>query len=194
MKRARVPRDFWSCELDKIPVAMPYVGELDKYVATMHISEKQGRSLYLYANVYGTGKTGAAVAILKEAMRRGGRGLFISAIEMEAIFGKNGDHERLEHEPDIRLAEAVCKTHFLVLDDLGAEKSIPWAAPWVEKIIKMRSNGRLPTIITSNDEPIDLMQRIQSVASILGGRYDGIEIRGINWRLDGPPEVMNNGT
>lgn len=178
---ARIPADFWRCELKKIPEktpALPYRKQLIDYVKNLPSKDKGGAGLYLHGP-YGSGKSGAACAIGKEAMRRGGRVLFISSLELDAVFGKGLDNT---------LREAALKTHFLIFDDVGAEKGIPWSPTWVETIIKLRNNNRLPTIITSNDKPIEFCSRIKSVASILGGRYEAIQVSGLDWRLDPPKE------
>lgn len=177
MESARIPRAYWNCELANIPDSLAHAKPLKDYVANIGQRDRDGRGLYLFG-IYGTGKTGAGVAILKEAMRRGGRAVFFSALELEPVFGKHTD-------PGLR--EAVLKTHFLVLDDLGAEKGISWSPQWVETVIKLRNNEKLPTIITTNEKPIELFSRIKSIASILGGGYDAVHVFGHDWRMDGPP-------
>lgn len=176
---SRIPTDFWRCEISKIPDKTPplvYKTQLANYVKNLPSKDKEGVGLYLFGP-YGSGKSGAACAIGKEAIRRGARTLFISSLELDATFGKGLDND---------LREAALKTHFLIFDDVGAEKGIPWSPTWVETIIKLRNNNRLPTIITSNDKPLDFCSRIKSVASILGGRYEAIQVSGIDWRLDPP--------
>jgi DNA replication protein DnaC len=177
LEGARIPKALWNCNLGNIPERLVYGGVLRNYVSTMHQSEKEGKSLYLHG-IYGRGKSGAAVAVAKEALSRGGRVIFVSALELEAAFGK---------ESDFKLKNAMLRTHFLILDDLGAEKAIPWSPQWVETVIKLRNNDSLPTIITSNDKPLDFMGRIKSVASILGGNYQDIFVEGHDWRMDGKP-------
>lgn len=177
---SRIPADFWRCEVTKIPekpTTLTYKKQLLDYVKCLPARDKAGIGLYLHGP-YGSGKSGAACAIGKEVMRRGGRVLFLSSLELDSVFGKGHD--------DIR--EAAVKTHFLIFDDVGAEKGIPWSPTWVETIIKLRNNNRLPTIVTSNDKPIEFCSRIKSVASILGGRYEAIQVSGIDWRLDPPKE------
>jgi DNA replication protein DnaC len=178
LRFSRIPSDFWHCEITKIPETMAYRQQLITYVKQLPEMDKQGKCLFLFGP-YGSGKTGAACAIGKEAMRRGGRVIFLSSLELEPIFGKGLDNA---------LREACLKTHFLIFDDVGAEKSVPWSPAWVETIVKLRNNNRLPTIITSNEKPIETCSRIKSIASIFGGRYDAIKVEGIDWRMDPPKE------
>lgn len=176
---SRIPRNFWNCELSKIPDKFAYKTSLVKYLNSIQQNDRDGKSLYLHG-AYGRGKTGAAVALVKEAMRRGARVCFVSALELDSIFGKGQDEE---------YRKAILNTHFLIFDDLGAEKQIPWSPQWLETIIKLRNNNNLPTFITSNDKPIETMQRIKSIASLLGAKYDEILVEGHNWRLDGAPSI-----
>lgn len=178
MESARIPRGYWNCELTSIPDTLPYGQALKDYVKNIRERDVNGQGLYLFGP-YGSGKSGGAVALAKEAMRRGGRALWFSSLEFEPVFGKHQDAE---------LRKAVLGTHFLILDDLGAEKGISWSPQWVETVIKLRNNEQLPTIITSNDDPMTLMGRIKSIASILGGGYHAVHVKGHDWRMDGPPK------
>jgi len=177
MEAARIPEMYWDCEAGKIPETAQHYKALKAYVDDLPARDKAGKGLYLYGP-YGRGKSGAAVGILKEAMRRGGRGMFIHALELETVFGKHLD------EP---YRQAVLKTQFLVFDDVGAERSISWSPQWIETIMKLRISKRLPTLMTSNDSPEDFIKRIKSIGSIFAGYYDDVEVVGHNWRLDGPP-------
>jgi DNA replication protein DnaC len=180
---SRMPNDLWACSIDKIPDKFSYKAVLKDFIKNLYKTEKLGLGLYLYGP-YGSGKSGAAVAIIKEAMRRGGRAIFLSSLELETVFGKNMDPE---------LYKAALNTHFLIFDDVGAEKQIPWSPIWVETVVKLRNNNRLPTIITSNDDPVAFYSRIKSIASIMGGKYEAVKIEGIDWRLD-PPISPKDGT
>jgi len=174
---SRIPRDYWECEIHKIP-DNNYKQVLSAYIASLPSNDKEGRGLYLYGN-YGSGKTGAGVAILKEAMRRGARAMFVAALELPDIFGYN-------NKEAVKLKDPILNTHFLLLDDLGAENCASWSTSWIETIVKLRNNNRLPTIITSNDSPVKTCERIGSIVSILGSRYKDINIKGIDWRLNPP--------
>lgn len=177
MEAARIPEMYWDCELSKIPETAQHYKALKAYVDDLPARDKAGKGLYLHGP-YGRGKSGAAVAIMKEAMRRGARGMFIHALELESVFGKHLD------EP---YREAVLKSHFLVFDDVGAERSISWSPQWIETIMKLRISKKLPTIITSNDSPEKFIERLKAIGSILAGYYDDVFVAGHDWRMDGPP-------
>jgi len=178
---SRIPEDLWLCDIDNIPSNLPFKSTLQSFINNIHLSEKEGQSLYLQGP-YGSGKSGTAVAIIKHVLVRGGRSIFVASVELDSIFGKAND---------FKLKNDILNTHFLILDDLGAEKPIPWSPPWIEQIIKLRNNKKLPTIITSNDSFIDTCTRIQSITSILGSKYQLIELKGIDWRLD-PPTLQKH--
>lgn len=108
----------------------------------------------------GTGKTHLAVAILRELVRacrvldgEGGyckpdrKGCFISVPELlseiRATYGDpNGDEQSL--------IDTYASVKYLVLDDLGAEKSTEWSISTLYLIIDRRYREMLPTIVTTN--------------------------------------------
>jgi DNA replication protein DnaC len=58
--------------------------------------------------------------------------------------------------------EAIREAPLLILDDLGAHQSTPWAQEKLFQIINYRYNGRLPTVVTSNQLIEDMDPRITS--------------------------------
>lgn len=101
----------------------------------------------LFTGDYGCGKTHLAVAAAVEQLRRGTPVFFVRVPDLL-------DHLRATFRPDNpigydELFEQVKTAPLLVLDDLGAEKSTPWAEEKLGQIILHRHEVRLPTIITS---------------------------------------------
>ena len=95
----------------------------------------------------GVGKTHLAVAIAAEQMEQG-RSVFFAFVP-ELL-----DHLRYTFSPEStvtydRLFQEVKNTPMLILDDLGKERSNPWAVEKLYQIIVHRHNARLPTVITS---------------------------------------------
>ena len=95
----------------------------------------------------GVGKTHLAVAVAAELLSRGGSVFFAFVPELL-------DHLRYTFRPDStitydRLFEEVKGAPLLVLDDLGKERSSPWAVEKLYQIIVHRHNARLPTVITT---------------------------------------------
>lgn len=138
---------------------------------------------------YGCGKTHLAAAVANYRIALGHSALFVIVPDLldhlRAAYGPNsstGLDERLE---------TVRDTPLLILDDLGAHNSTPWAQEKLFQILNHRYNGRLPTIITSNQRLEELDPRITSrlvdpdlsqVYEILGPdfRQPGVENNGIS--------------
>jgi DNA replication protein DnaC len=97
---------------------------------------------------YGSGKTHLAAAIANQALALGRRTLFLVVPDLldylraaYAPTSATGLDERMETIRDVPL---------LILDDLGAHHSTPWAQEKLFQILNHRYNNRLPTVITSN--------------------------------------------
>jgi DNA replication protein DnaC len=109
---------------------------------------------------YGAGKTHLAAAITNHTIEMGRPAMFVVVPDLldhlRAAFGptsESGVDERLE---------TIRETPLLVLDDLGAHHSTPWAQEKLFQILNHRYNGRLPTVITTNQRLEELDPRIAS--------------------------------
>ncbi|MEZ4621742.1 MAG: ATP-binding protein [Caldilineaceae bacterium] len=60
------------------------------------------------------------------------------------------------------LFEQLRTTSLLVLDDLGAQSSTPWAQEKLFQLLNHRYNAQLPTVITTNQRLEDLEPRLRS--------------------------------
>ena len=109
---------------------------------------------------YGCGKTHLAAAIANFRITLGQPALFVVVPDLL-------DYLRATYAPsstvtfDERL-DAIREAPLLILDDLGAHNSTPWAQEKLFQILNYRYNGRLPTVITSNQRPEELDPRIAS--------------------------------
>ncbi len=109
---------------------------------------------------YGCGKTHLAAAIANHRIGQGQSVLFIVVPDLL-------DYLRAAYAPtstityDERL-ENIREAPLLILDDLGAQNSTPWAQEKLFQILNHRYNGRLPTVITSNLRLEDLDPRVCS--------------------------------
>jgi DNA replication protein DnaC len=106
-----------------------------------------GKGLFLEGQP-GVGKTHLAVAILKQIIEKGARGLFYDTRDLLRII-------RSTYDPSIRTTEVeilrpVMNAELLVLDDLGAEKTSEWVEETMNLIVNTRYNERRLTIFTSN--------------------------------------------
>jgi predicted ATPase len=106
-----------------------------------------GSWLYVYGPL-GTGKSRLSASVGHALVRRGKHGVrFIRAADL------------LEQEVngESRYEEA-CSCGYLVLDDLGKEHPSDWAASVLFGVVDARYSSCLPTVITSNYAPPDLLR------------------------------------
>jgi DNA replication protein DnaC len=108
----------------------------------------------------GCGKTHLAAAIANRQIEIG-NDLFFAVVpdlldHLRATYGPNSDISYDE------LFEAVRNTRLLILDDLGAQSSSPWAQEKLFQLLNHRFNAELPTVITSNLAPDGLDSRIRA--------------------------------
>jgi len=109
---------------------------------------------------YGSGKTHLAAAIANYRIALGYTVLFVVVPDLL-------DHLRATFAPtstttfDEQL-NATREAPLLILDDLGAHNSTPWAQEKLFQILNYRYNDRLPTVITSNERLEDQDPRIVS--------------------------------
>ena len=95
----------------------------------------------------GVGKTHLAVAVASTYLSRGTTVFFAFVPELL-------DYLRYTFSPESpvtydHLFEEVKNSPLLILDDLGQERSSPWAVEKLYQIIVHRHNARLPTVITT---------------------------------------------
>ncbi len=108
----------------------------------------------------GTGKTHLAAAIVLERLARGD-GVFF------AVVPDLLDYLRRTYSPDNpetydEVLDALRGVDLLLLDDLGAHSTTPWAREKLYQLFSYRYLQSLPTIITTNVAPDDLDPRLAS--------------------------------
>lgn len=108
---------------------------------------------------YGCGKTHLAAAIANYCVEQGHPTLFVVIPDLL-------DHLRAAFRPDSPVTydqrfETVRTAPLLILDDLGAQSTTPWAQEKLYQILNYRYNAQLPTVITTNHplEEIDVRLR-----------------------------------
>ncbi|MFC2012765.1 ATP-binding protein [Chloroflexota bacterium] len=95
----------------------------------------------------GCGKTHLAAAIANERLKQGSPVFFISVPDLL-------DHLRSTFSPDSDIAydeffDHVRNAPLLLLDDLGAQSSSPWAKEKLEQLLNYRFNSELATVIVT---------------------------------------------
>ena len=153
-----------------------------------------GSGVFLYGEK-GTGKTKLAAIIANERARAGSPVLFASVPDLMADIRRS-----FKEGTTSEAVQAVKNAPFLVLDDLGAEKMTEWVGEQLFCIVNHRYNEQLPTVVTSNYSPtqviahmatvdglgnvIDDMQG-QRIMSRIYEMCERVEIRGADWRMKG---------
>ncbi len=114
----------------------------------------------LLTGTYGCGKTHLAAAIANAQLELGAPVVF-------AIVPDLLDHLRGTFAPEAEtsyddLFEQLRNAPLLILDDLGAHSSTPWAQEKLFQLLNHRYNAQLPTVITTNQRLDDLDPRLRS--------------------------------
>ena len=109
---------------------------------------------------YGCGKTHLAAAIANARLDVGQPALFLIVPDLL-------DHLRTTYSPQSEveyddLFEQVRNTPLLILDDLGAHSSTPWAQEKLFQLLNHRYNTQAPTVITTNLRLEELDPRLRS--------------------------------
>ncbi len=96
----------------------------------------------------GCGKTHLAVSIARRCLEDGAMALFAVVPDLLDYLRATFAPDAEEHYDDAFMK--MRETELLVLDDLGAEQSTPWANEKLFQLLNYRYNGRLATVITTN--------------------------------------------
>jgi DNA replication protein DnaC len=130
---------------------------------------------------YGCGKTHLAAAIANSLADKGNPPLFIMVPDLL-------DHLRASFDPRSNISydrrfDEIRTAPLLVLDDLGAQSTTPWAKEKLHQLFNHRYNAELPTVITvavqiieSIDERLRIRlldERLCTICSITAPAYHG---------------------
>lgn len=119
-----------------------------------YIKEFDGKKSLMLFGDYGTGKSHLSVSITKELMEQGKECLFLSLpkllTKIKDTYNNNGVTEN-------ELLEVIKRVDLLVIDDLGAEHSTPWAIAKLFEVIDDRAGKA--TVYTTNLTSEELRER-----------------------------------
>lgn len=176
---ANIPKDYRHITLKTSPAREGQVriyATLEKYVATFkrHLSGgERAKSLYLWSESPGTGKTTTAAALLNawlaseylHAIKRKEppqqtNAYFLDVTELQTQYNlatMTRDDEGIERIGAI--IKRVQSANFAVLDDVGTRSSTEAFTAYIHAIVNHRTANGLPTVFTSN-LPIEDMAKI----------------------------------
>lgn len=130
---------------------------------------------------YGSGKTHLAAAIANSLADKGNPPLFIMIPDLL-------DHLRATFSPSSNVSydrrfDEIRTAPLLILDDLGAQSTSPWAKEKLHQLFNYRYNAELPTVLTVADEMLGaiderlrvrlLDERICTILPITAPAYHG---------------------
>lgn len=97
---------------------------------------------------HGTGKTHLAASIANRRLMNSQPAYFVVVPDfLDYLRATYGPGSNVSYD---KLFEAIRTTPLLVLDDLGAQSSTPWAQEKLYQLLNYRYNAKLPTVITTN--------------------------------------------
>jgi DNA replication protein DnaC len=161
------------------------VHSLEKAVKTATTFTAKPRGWLVLTGPYGCGKTHLAAAIANTLAEKGNPPLFIMVPDLL-------DHLRATFNPSSNVTydhrfDEIRTTPLLVLDDLGAQSTSPWAKEKLHQLFNYRYNAELPTVLTvavdmleSIDERLRvrlLDERICTICAITAPAYHGGKTR-----------------
>jgi len=118
------------------------------------------RGWLLLRGHFGCGKTHLAAAIANLQIGQGRSAVFMVVPDLL-------DYLRATYRPDADTSydeqfDAVRNVSLLILDDLGAQSTTPWAQEKLFQLLNHRYNAQLPTVITTNRELEEIDARLRS--------------------------------
>ena len=154
----------------------------DALTAAAAFTEKPAGWL-VFTGPSGSGKTHLAVAAANRCIAAGFTTYFIVAADLL-------DHLRATYAPDNpvsydELFDQVRNVPVLVLDDLTAQATTPWAREKLFQIISHRFNAELPTIITVRGPLERLEEGLRTRLETGNGLSQMFRLGGYNLRLAG---------
>lgn len=129
--------------------------------------ERQGRGLYIYSEMKGSGKTMLACCLCNEIIERYGISVkFISVPDFVELI-------KDKREESKEKTDSLYQARLLVLDDIGAQTGkYEWIDNALFRLVDYRKREFLPTIFTSNCDSEELKMDNRTVDRIISISVD----------------------
>ena len=147
LKESGIPAKYIGQTLqniDKTGEISGFVEVCQNYLDNWIENKAKGKGLFFYGTV-GTGKTMLACIIGQDLIKIGYAVKFLSVYD---ILRRPQGFAYAEANEDFD--EMIKKVHLLIIDDLGVERTTPYAKEQVTAVLDMRYGSGLPMIVTSN--------------------------------------------
>ena len=171
VQRAKVPNEYRDATFESYPA----VTGTQQHVAYLRTWAESftpiGDSVMLWGEP-NTGKTGLAVATMREVVARHGTSAWFTTVvdlldEIRDTYDQPRKRQVMHAKDDIeeqvttrQLQDAVKEVPLLILDDLGVERPSEWVIEELYKLLNHRYNDNKRTIFTSNLSPTQLNARL----------------------------------
>lgn len=168
LARAGIPGRFADFTLDSFPDTPATAAAVRRL---RQWSPQAGRGLYMHGP-FGSGKTGLAVATLRDQVRRCAVEAYFTSVPalLDDIRRSYGDDARTRKRPGgwtaaepiepADMFEHAMDVELLVLDDIGTERPTDWALERLFLLANHRHDHLKPTLYTSNLALDQLAERI----------------------------------
>jgi DNA replication protein DnaC len=159
MREAGIPPRYLDLEWNDLEMLEP-LPRIQQACTQLDLISLEGESLFLHGPP-GSGKTQAAIMIAKTAIRSGLNARVVNIGRLCVDVRRGYSDQGLTESAAL---ESLGTTDFLILDDLGAgeTRNATLENRLLYLALEERQNRRLPTIITSNLEPVELVGKLGS--------------------------------
>ncbi len=159
LERAGIPKRYWNASLVNCKLPKPILDDTSKFLK----GEYQG--LFL-TGIYGCGKTYLSCALGIELILNQYKQVKFRSVP-KFLHDIRTSFNNPSAPSENAIVKELCDTEYLILDDLGAEKTSDFSLDRLYLLIDHRYTNILPTIITSN---LDLNRIRDEIHDRIGSR------------------------
>lgn len=177
LRRARVPVRYWEVSTGQIPSNLDHLPVLNKYIEGLEDNILNGRGLLMMGD-YSTGKTGASVCILKEALNKGFTVLYVRERDLRSFF-----FDKTPFDGEQTVIQRMQDVDLLIMDDLGSSHAKEYTLDLIETVFRWRSDDMKATVTSTNLNPQAIKEHFgNSLYEVLKANSLGVIFKDINWR------------